>query len=68
MAGPPGSGAVQAISSNALSAEPIGAWSRFREKKSDEVVESQRESVAPRYRRQIENYFKVLSEKSRVIE
>jgi hypothetical protein len=61
---PNGSGTSKVFSTDQLTGEPLGAWSRLREKKSDEVVESQREAVAPRYRRQIENYFKTLSERS----
>ncbi len=61
---PTGSGSSKVFSTDQLTGEPLGAWSRLREKKSEEVAESQRESVAPRYRRQIENYFKTLSERS----
>lgn len=62
---PTGSGSAKAFATDELSKEPIGSWSRLREKKSEEVVESEREGVSPRYRKQIENYFKLLSEKSR---
>lgn len=61
---PEGSGSSKVFSTDQLTGEPLGAWSRLREKKSEEVAESQRESVAPRYRRQIENYFRTLSERS----
>lgn len=67
-ADPMGSGPVRAFATEELDNEPIGSWSRLREKKSDDVVESQREGVSPRYRRQIENYYKLLSEKSRAQE
>jgi hypothetical protein len=62
---PNGSGAVKVLATDEMDSEPIGAWSRLREKKSEEVVEGQREKVASRYRRQVENYFKNLSERSR---
>jgi hypothetical protein len=62
---PQGSGFSRAFATDEIANEPIGAWSRLREKKSQEVVESQREAVAPRYRKQIENYFKVLSERDK---
>ncbi len=60
----PVSGKVASIDVDELSGEPIRAWSRLREQKAEEVVESQRETVSPRYRRQIEAYFRTLSEKS----
>lgn len=59
-----GSGAGKVFTTEELAGEPLGAWSRLREKKSDEVVESQREAVSPRYRRQIESYFESLSRRS----
>ena len=65
MDGPTGAGTARVLATDPLSAEPVGAWSRLREQKSSDVTESQMEAVSPRYRRQIENYFKVLSEKSR---
>jgi hypothetical protein len=61
---PNGSGSSKVFSTDQLTGEPLGAWSRLREKKSEEVAESQREAVAPRYRRQIENYFRTLSERN----
>jgi hypothetical protein len=60
----PASGKVASIDVAELQGEPIGAWSRLREQKAEDVVESQRETVSPRYRRQIEAYFRTLSEKS----
>lgn len=58
------SGSSKVFSTDQLTGEPLGAWSRLREKKSEEVADSQREAVAPRYRKQIENYFRTLSERS----
>ncbi|MBL8889941.1 MAG: hypothetical protein JNL67_08165 [Planctomycetaceae bacterium] len=65
-ANPMGSGPARAFATDEMDNEPIGSWSRLREKKSEDVVESEREGVSPRYRRQIEHYYKLLSEKSRV--
>ncbi len=67
MNGPPGSLMARALATDELATEPVGAWSRLREQKSADVTESQAETVSPRYRRQIENYYKVLSEKSREV-
>ena len=41
----------------------IGGWNRLRERQAGEVVESVRETVSPRYRRQVEQYFRGLSER-----
>jgi hypothetical protein len=65
MNGPAGSLTARALATDERANEPVGAWSRLREQKSADVTESQAETVSPRYRRQIENYYKVLSEKSR---
>ncbi|MDP1563967.1 MAG: hypothetical protein Q8M16_21505 [Pirellulaceae bacterium] len=62
---PTAAGMARVLASAETDAEPIGAWSRLREQNSADVTESQKEVVSPRYRRQIENYFKRLSEKSR---
>lgn len=59
------SGMARVLATAETDAEPIGAWSRLREQNSADVTESQKEAVSPRYRRQIENYFRRLSEKSR---
>ena len=41
----------------------IGGWNRLRQQQAGEVVESLREAVSPRYRRQVEHYFRGLSER-----
>jgi hypothetical protein len=41
----------------------VGGWNRLREQQAGEVVESVRKSVSPRYRRQVEQYFRGLSER-----
>lgn len=65
MSSPAAAGMARVMATAETDAEPIGAWSRLREQNSADVTESQKEVVSPRYRRQIENYFKRLSEKSR---
>lgn len=39
-------------------------WGNLREQKSQEMLESRRESIAPEYRRQIDAYFRILAERS----
>ncbi|MFM8172148.1 MAG: hypothetical protein ACKN81_01265 [Pirellulaceae bacterium] len=58
-----GSGPGRTLAADPLEGVPLGNWSRLREKKAAEVVESQREMVSPKYRRQIERYFRSLSER-----
>lgn len=58
-----GSGPGRTLAADPLQGVPLGNWSRLREKKAAEVVESQREMVSPKYRRQIERYFRSLSER-----
>jgi hypothetical protein len=58
-----GSGPGRTLAADPLEGVPLGNWSRLREKKATEVVESQREMVSPKYRRQIERYFRSLSER-----
>jgi hypothetical protein len=41
----------------------IGGWNQLRQQQAGEVVESLREAVSPRYRRQVEHYFRGLSER-----
>jgi hypothetical protein len=41
----------------------IGGWNTLRQQQAGEVVESLRTTISPRYRRQVENYFRVLSER-----
>ncbi len=41
----------------------IGGWNRLRQQQAGEVVESVRQSISPRYRRQVEQYFRGLSER-----
>jgi hypothetical protein len=58
-----GSGPGRTLAADPLEGVPLGNWSRLREKKAAEVVESQREMVSPKYRRQIERYFRSLSDR-----
>ena len=37
-------------------------WGKLRQQTAEDIVESARESVAPRYRKQVETYFRVLAE------
>ncbi len=39
-----------------------GDWSQLRQQSADNVIETERSTVAPRYRKQVENYFKILSQ------
>ena len=41
----------------------IGGWNTLRQQQAGEVVESLRTAISPRYRRQVENYCRVLSER-----
>lgn len=42
-----------------------GSWGLLREQASEDVLETRRESLAPRFRRQVEAYFRELAEQSR---
>jgi hypothetical protein len=46
----------------------IGGWNRLRQQQAGEVVESLRDTISPRYRRQVEQYFRVLSERGQAEE
>ncbi len=46
----------------------VGGWNRLRQQQAGEVVESLRDTISPRYRRQVERYFRGLSERGREAE
>ena len=41
----------------------IGGWNQLRQQQAGDVVESLRTTISPRYRRQVEQYFRVLAER-----
>lgn len=67
------SGSPQPTASPAASASPVqmlpaqetdlsGEWSQLRRQSAEDVVETQRPTISPRYQKQVEAYFKLLSQ------
>jgi hypothetical protein len=60
---PQGPVAVKVIDVNRIGAD----WGKLRERASEDMIESKRESVSPAYRQQIEAYFRSLSERGQAM-
>ena len=61
---PQGPVAVKVVDVNRIGAE----WGKLRTRASEEMIESQRESMSPGYRQQIEAYFRSLAERGQTTE